>query len=116
MIKARLLEKTIDSGPWPCYLSGAQNVRLRVPEMGPPPPPPPPPPRKPGVKVAEADLRPHEIQDLADVVGDLAGAAVGYELTFRLRIELGGESDLPDEVVDKINQIVNSISENLKLI
>jgi hypothetical protein len=116
-IKTRLLEKTIDSGPWPCDYSGAQNVKVRVPESVsiPPLPPPPVTPRKPGSKVAEAELRPNEIQDLAEIIGELVGAAVGYELTFHLRVELSGEISLPDDVVDRVNQLLEEVTDELKL-
>ncbi|HAG07344.1 MAG TPA: hypothetical protein DCL13_04140, partial [Peptococcaceae bacterium] len=114
-IRARLLEKTLDSGPWPCAFSGAQHIRLRVPAGGPVPPPPPPPPPKPGVKVAEAQLLPHQIQDLAEVIGELINAAVGYELVFRLHIELGGATELPEEVVRKVNRLLAGVAKDLQL-
>src|SRR5262249_17489028 len=69
---ARLLERAQESGPWPCEYAGANSVTLRVPakdEFAPPPPQPPPP--RPGIRVAEAELRPNELQDLADVVGKI---------------------------------------------
>lgn len=116
-IKARLLEKTIDSGPWPCDFGGARQVKLRVPagEVVPPPTPPPPLPPKPGFKVAQAELRPHQIQDLAEIIGELVNAAVGYELVFRLRVELGGAAALPAEVVQKINELLGQIAADLEL-
>ena len=114
-IKTRLLEKTIDSGPWPCDYSGAQNVKVRIPSVVIPPVPLPPPPSKPGSKVAEAELRPNEIQDLAEIVGELIAATVGYELTFHLRVELSGETSLPDDVVDKVNQLLKEVSDELEL-
>lgn len=115
-IRVRLLEKSIDSGPWPCDLSGAQNVKLRVPagKVEPPPGPPLPPSPKPGIRVAEAEIRPNEIQDLADVVGDLVKAAVGYNLVFRLRLELGGDSEVPDEVVANMNKILTDVAEDFR--
>ena len=113
-IRARLLEKSLDSGPWPCELSTAQNVTFHMPKVAPPPQSPPPPPPR-GLKIAEADLQPSEIQDFAEVVGSLAGAAVGYPLTFRLRVELGPAAELPDGVVAKINEILGSATTKLKL-
>ncbi len=73
--RARYLETTLDSGTWPCEYPGAQAVKLRIPnkdttstmvdiQTSPIYS------TKPGVRVAEADLRPNEIQDLADVIGD----------------------------------------------
>ena len=40
--------------------------------------------------VAEADLRLNEIRDLADAVANIGQAAVGFDLKFRLRLELRG--------------------------
>jgi hypothetical protein len=34
-IRSRILERTEDSGPWPCDWSGAAHVRLRVPKEAP---------------------------------------------------------------------------------
>ncbi len=105
--RARLVETTVDSGPWPCEYPGAQAVKLSIAEAPPQPPPIPP---KPGVYVAESELKPHEIQDLADILGDIVSAAAGYDLTFHLRIELSGESPPPDEVQGKLNEFLEDIS------
>jgi hypothetical protein len=109
--RARLLERMVDSGPWPCDLTGAQAVRVRVPSEAPPPPPPPPP----GVLVAEDYLRPSQIQDLAEVVGDITRAAAGHDLRFKLRVELGGETATPRQVVQEVNKSLSTISEHLHL-
>ncbi|CEP69107.1 Protein of unknown function DUF499 [Moorella glycerini] len=115
-VKARLLEKTVDSGPWPCSFGGAQQVKLRVPtEMASPPESVPPLPPKPGFKVARAELRPHQIQDLAEVIGELVNTTVGYNLVFKLQVELGGVGTLPDEVVQKVNELLGAIAAELKL-
>lgn len=108
--RVHFLERLPDSGPWPCPYPGAQNVKVRVP--GTPPPPPPPPP-KPGVRVAEARLQTHEIQDLADSLGDLGKVTAGYELQFSVRIELGG--DPPDDVVERANDVLAEVSGELNL-
>ena len=113
--RARLLERTLDSGAWPCDYVGAQIVKLRLPSEQPPPPIPPPPLPTPGVLVAEAELRPHQIQDLADIVSDLIKAAVGHTLRFRIRVELGGSAPLPDEVVEKVNAILKGIASEIEL-
>jgi hypothetical protein len=109
--RARYLETTLDSNAWPCEYPGAQSVKLRVPSKDATPTPVVPPPApvqppKPGVRVAEADLRPNEIQDLADVIGELTAAAAGTELKFHLRIELGGAAPASDEVVKKVNAVL----------
>jgi hypothetical protein len=105
--RARLVETTVDSGPWPCEYPGAQAVKLRIAEFTPPPPPP---PRPPGVLVAEAELKPHEIQDLADALGDIVSTAAGYDLIFNIRIELSGEESPPDEIKDELNEFLEEIS------
>jgi hypothetical protein len=107
-ITANYVERAPDSGPWPCDRSGAQNVRLHIPTA---PPPLLPPTDK--TRVAEADLAIYEIQDLADILGDLGTAAAGYPLDFHVRITLGNEP--PDEVVDEINALLKEVSNKLQL-
>jgi len=50
-----------------------------------------------------------------EAANDLEALAVGYELVFRLRIELGGATELPEEVVHKGNRLPAGVAENLKL-
>jgi len=116
-IRARILERASDSGPWPCDFSGASAVRLRLVGDGtpPPPPPPPPPPTKPGSRTAEAEMKPNEIQDLADKMGELLKARGGCELAFRLRVELSGKEPPPDAVVEAINSVLRDVSKEMKL-
>lgn len=109
--KAHYLERTVDSKPWPCDYGDAQWIKVRVPEFAPPPPPPPPVPNRQGALTAEAILSSEEIQDLAEVMGDLLSVSVGQELNFRLRIEAGEKT--PKEVIDKLNQILNEVNKNL---
>src|SRR5208337_3166686 len=63
-IRARMLEPAIDSAAWPCEYVAAQNVKLRLPST-PPSGPDKPFELRPDVLVAEAELRPNEIQDFA---------------------------------------------------
>lgn len=108
-VRARALEITIDSGPWPCDLSGARAVKLRVPAAGTPVIPSPP-VQRPGRHVAAAELKPNELQDLADVVGDIVKAAVGHTLTFRVEIELQGTNENASDAVSKINKNLKGVS------
>jgi len=116
-LRARLLERTPASGPWPCDYVGAQAVQLqlccepqpeypRIPALSQP---------APGVLVAETDLRLNEIQDLADSIATIGQAAVGFDLKFHLRLELSGASRPPDDVVTKINLLLQDISVKLRL-
>lgn len=70
---------------------------------------------KPGVLVAEAELATNEIQDLAEVIGNIRSAAAGHELKFRLRIELGSPTHPPAEVVEKVDEILADVSSSLQL-
>lgn len=109
-LRLRMLELTADAGPWPCGFAGAQTIRLRRPTEAPPPPPPPM-----GRLVADAELRPNEIQDLADQIAAVVKAAAGLELRFRVRVELGGERPPSPEVVAKINKLLRAIKEEFQL-
>jgi hypothetical protein len=107
----RLLEATADSASWPCDLAGAGKVKLRVPSDATPPPE----PKPEGLLVAEAELKPNEIQDLADVVGEITKLAAGNQLKFKLRIELGGETKPPDDLARKINRVLEKVADSLQL-
>jgi hypothetical protein len=117
-IRAGYLELTVDSGQWPCGLAGAGAVRLKVREAVPVPPPidpvPVPEPEQ-GRKVAEAELQAHQVQDLADVVSELVEAAIDVELRIRVRIELGGERPISEEVVERVNGVLAKVAGELKI-
>jgi hypothetical protein len=113
-IRTRIVERTEDSGGWPCDYAASKLVRLRAPEEVQPPPPPPPTP-KPGTFVARADLRSSQIQDLADQVSEITRLAAGMELRFIVQVELAGANAGAAETVAKLNEVLASISEDLKL-
>ncbi|MCX7017989.1 MAG: DUF499 domain-containing protein [Candidatus Sumerlaeota bacterium] len=119
-ILSRAVELSPDSLPFPCDYTASSGVRLRIPAVKPyaPPgiitPPPPPPPVK-GVIAAQAELRPNEIQDLAEQIGEITKAAAGTEMRFVVRIEFGGDVLPPAEVVEKINEILKDVSGELRL-
>ena len=112
-IQANWLALNEESGVWPCDFAGAQHVLLEIPrkEIRHPKPP----PYKSGVRVAEADLEAHGIQDLADQIPHITAAAVGTALKFNLRVELGGETPPDPEAVEKINKFLAEVDETLKL-
>ncbi len=123
--RARLLERTVDSGSWPCDYAGARAVKVCMPHEQPAPQPGPhmPPPTAPTILresppetlVATAILQPGEIQNLNDQLGDLVKAAVGLNLQFQLRVELGPAAKLSHETVDKVNELLSEVSEKLVL-
>ncbi len=115
-LRVRLLELGTGSGPWPCDLSGARHLALQVPapdDLGPRVPPPPSAAGKRHAAV-EADLTAAEIQDLADAVGEVKKAAAGYDLKFRLRIEVGTEDEPPSSVLKAINETLQEVSPALQ--
>lgn len=112
--RTRLLERSIDSNAWPCDFGSAGAVKIKVPSAAHTPTPTQA-PKLPGVFMAEADLRPNQIQDLADQLGELTKATVGLELKFKLRIEIGGKSRAADGVVKGVNAILSEISPELAL-
>ena len=115
-IRLRFLEPTFDSGYWPCDYAGAKTVKLRVPsEQLSPLLPGRPPKLQPRVLVAEAELQPNEIQELADQISAITRAAAGLVLKFHLRIELGSSPISSEDIVAQINQLFQEISISLKL-
>ena len=107
-IRARYLERTPDSGPWPCEWSGSPLVRLSVPTEAPPPPPPP------RGFTTEAELEPAELQDLVDGLADIIKAAAGLDLRFFVRLELGeGAQATPDQVA-KLNEALRKACSKLR--
>jgi hypothetical protein len=109
-LRSRLLERTEDSGPWPCDWSRAAHVRLRVPRESPPGPPPTPPA---GRRYAEAALAPAELQALVDGLGDILKGSAGLDLRFVLRIELDGTSASPDQMA-RLEGLLAGGSEKLR--
>jgi hypothetical protein len=114
-IRARLLERTADSGPWPCPLSGAAAVKLQRPQNVPVSVTPPPVVPKPGTFTAETELQSQELQELAEVVGDMLKAAVPNTLKLNVRIELGGEPKPSEAKVKAINAILAKAKKGLEL-
>lgn len=108
-IRSRLVERTSTSGPWPCDFSSAASAQFKLAGAGSPPPTtdPKPVPSNPGARIGEADLRPSQVQDLAEIMGDLLKARSGFDLKFRVRVEVVGKDSPPESVVQAINAILN---------
>ena len=64
---------------------------------------------------AEAVLEADRIQDLADQMPELLKAAIGNDLKFTVRIEVGGESAPAPATLEKINELLADVSEELRL-
>jgi hypothetical protein len=107
-LRARFLERTPDSGPWPCDWTRAADVRLRVPAEAPLAPPP---GRRPAV---EAELEPPELQDLVDALPEVIKAGAGLDLRFVLRVEIGADTTLTAEQVARLNEVLQRASSKLR--
>ena len=117
--QAHYLERTIDSKPWPCDFGGAQWIKVRIPHDVTPPPAPggttggyvvPTPDSK---RIAETEMQPNQLQDMADIMGQLLSAAGEYDLKFFLRIEVDAKA--PQEVVEKLNQLLDEVNGKIVL-
>lgn len=107
-----LVERTMDSGAWPCDLGGASavKVRLRMSEAKQPEPS-----SHYGSKVATAELQAHEVQDFADNIDALREATAGQPLRIRVTLEIGEESRVDQAVVDTVNGILLQIKAGWKV-
>ena len=112
-LRARFVELAPDSGAWPCDLPHAQQLKLRVPsgEMQPPGVR----ERPPGVRRATSELRPEELQDLADCIGEIVQTAAGLQFVVEVTLELGGKEPPQTEILDKVNAILGKIHPDLHL-
>ncbi|MGC8990162.1 MAG: hypothetical protein ACP5MD_08580, partial [Verrucomicrobiia bacterium] len=114
-IRARLLERTADSGPWPCPLSGAAAVKLQRPKNVPVSVTSPPFMTKPGTFTLEEEMEPQEFMDLGDSLGQLLKAAVPNTLKLRVRIELGGEPKPSEAKLKAMNALLAKVKKGLEL-
>jgi hypothetical protein len=57
-----------------------------------------------------------QIQDLADVIGDIASVAVGHRWALRAHFELGDEKRPPDDVVEKVAKLLRGVSKDWDLV
>jgi hypothetical protein len=106
------------AGPWPCEMAAASTVTLRQPApsggladaasgaYGSKPK---------GVYTSSALLQPNQLQDLVDVLDDIVKAAVGVALRFQLQISLGDGEDISSEKLREVNQLLESVSPELRV-
>jgi len=137
--RARRFQLTPDSQAWPCDYSRAANVKFQLPQLTQPTPVIPPTeqstatqpnaaestyPYQTNVSVVQPQstkkvvakyLETHELVDLADKIADIKNAAAGIDLKLKVQIELGEESAPSDEVISRINEILQEISENFQM-
>ncbi len=119
-IQGRLLERAADSGPYPCDYDGGKHVKLRVTKKRPSVEPIKPVEKEQephdDVRVASAFLGTGELQELAEQIGEVGKAAVGYSMKIKVQIEIGGDGKRPpDDVVAKINARLSEVSKEFKI-
>jgi len=56
-----------------------------------------------------------QVQDLADVIGQIAALAAGRELKVRLRVEFETGQDGAAELAERMNKLLEGISGDLRL-
>lgn len=119
-INARFTELDGTSGDWPCDFPAAQSIKLKVASasIG-----------RPGsggsglgapskCLVANADLEPSEIQDLAEIIPSLLELKAKFNtpLKFRVQIELGDGKERPSEESSKeMNKLLKKLKDGLEL-
>ncbi|HNB67475.1 MAG TPA: hypothetical protein PLR94_07240 [Accumulibacter sp.] len=106
-----VFERTADSHDWPTDFGGAAGVKMVVRWQSSEPP------AKQAYRARQltTELRPSEIQDLADQLGELTKAAAGHQLRFSLHIQVGTDKALPDEVLTEMNRILGGIKQGMRL-
>lgn len=103
--EARWLERTPDSGPWPCDAAGAAAVTLATPKEKPPPK---------EVHAAFADLEPNELQDFVEMLPNLLAKTAGVPLTLHLRVTLGNGAEAHSELKSSLNELLEGVNDNLR--
>ncbi|MFN8779367.1 MAG: hypothetical protein ACK5ZI_08330, partial [bacterium] len=116
--RARVFERDTSSASWPCDFGGAGQLRIRLIASGGPEPKPEPqrPPVSPNTRFGESELKPDQIQDLADAMPELRRVTAGYDLKFQLRVEVAGKKGAPDpKVVDAVNKLLENVNKAIRL-
>jgi hypothetical protein len=107
--RSGLLERTPDSGPWPCDYAGAKSLKATVAKDAPRPSRPPVP------KSESASLRADQLQDLVDVLPNLLKAAAGYDIRFKVGVEITGTRQPGEAAKQAVNTILQSVDSGLKV-
>ncbi|MEZ5399163.1 MAG: DUF499 domain-containing protein [Bryobacteraceae bacterium] len=119
-INARFTELDGTSSDWPCDYPSAQSVKLKVASA---------PGGRPSVGgigpaapmkclVAQAELEPSEVQDLADIVPSLLELKAKFNtpLKFRVQIELGDGKEKPsEESANQVNKLLRELKHGFEL-
>ncbi|NUQ79326.1 MAG: hypothetical protein HUU21_37930 [Polyangiaceae bacterium] len=104
--QAGLLERTPDSGAFPCDSAGAAALKVRKPGRV---------TAMTGARAVEVALTGEVLKRLADRFEALSEAAGENDFRLILRAELGLERKVPDETVEALGAILSEIAEALRL-
>jgi hypothetical protein len=111
-VQARILEP-ISGVRWPLEFSEANRTEFRLP--GPKEPREQVHEQRPNVRVARAELGVDELQDLADIAGEIQSAAAGHGIRFRIEVEVGTGEPVPSQVFESVSELLQGVSEHLVL-
>jgi hypothetical protein len=103
---AGLLERTPDSGPWPCDSTGAAALRVRRPVRT---------RAMTGARAVEVPLTEEVLKRLADRFEALSAAAGEHDFKLIVRVELGLERKVPEATIGTLSAILEEIAEGLRL-
>lgn len=119
-LQARFLELAKESNPWPCDFPSAQFARFKESEPGSGFPG-----RRGGTEergdkilVADSEMEPSQIQDLAEIMPKLLEIKARDKVPFRfnVRVEMGdGKSAPPAKSVKETNDLLKKIKKGLEL-
>lgn len=107
--RSGLLERTPDSGPWPCDYGGAKALRMTVaretPRSGPLVTP----------RSKSVSLRADQLQDLVDILPTLLKAAAGHDIRFELAVEISGNRTPSEATKQALNTILEGVLPGLTI-
>jgi hypothetical protein len=63
--------------------------------------------------VAEANMQPSQIQDLAEIMGQIISIVGEHEIKFILKIE--ADKNIPEESLSKLNELLAEVNNLIKL-
>lgn len=113
-LRMRIIQRSEDSGQWPSDYSTAQNIKLALPLEAPSAHVSPVSSLR-GNFAAEAYLRPNEVQDFADRISEIVKTAAGMDLKFRMCVELHSKAELSQDIVARLNTLLQDVSNDLIL-
>jgi hypothetical protein len=107
--RSGLLERTPDSGPWPCDYAGARALTLSVARETPKAS------KARDERIQAVPLRADQLQDLVDVLPDLLKATAGCDLRFRIVVEVSGSKASDEAVKRAVNGLIEKIEPGLRI-